>query len=133
MATEVETVTERLRGMLAETARITSPGALSTSCTISGCRAMTASNVRAGSSGVSRPCSQSRTVLTLSPNTRAKLAWVRPSLRRIGPTSIVRTVNLLDRQLDLPARPGDRFREALDQRFADGRLAALLCGSCMGK
>ncbi len=65
------------------------PGALSTSCTISGCRAITASSVRAGPSGVRLPCSQSRTVATFNPNTRAKLACVRPSRLRIGSTSIV--------------------------------------------
>jgi len=62
-------------------------GLLNTSCTISGWRAITASNVRAGPSGVRRPCSQSRTVATLSPNTCAKLACVRPSRLRIGSTS----------------------------------------------
>jgi hypothetical protein len=34
------------------------------------------------------------------------------------------------RKLDLAARPSDGFRETLDERFADGLLAALLCGFC---
>jgi len=59
----------------------------STSSTLSGCFAMTASRTRVGASGRARPCSQFRSVAGGKPNFAANCDWLKPMRRRTADTS----------------------------------------------
>jgi len=95
-----------------------------TSSTTSGCFAITASNTRAGPSGLYRPCSQLRSVAGAKPNFSANCVWLNLSLRRIARTST--TGNRDAHRHVLSASPCEGLVEAPNDALAGREL----CTSC---